>query len=66
MSTIQLLIPEQLFPIGTKVGLRYRPDSGELGVVTGYVRGKVIIHWPDWGREGKYQSCSLIAAEVIA
>lgn len=54
---------EQPFPIGGKVALKYCPDSGEAGIVTGYVKGKVIVHWPDWNREGKYFACSLIPAK---
>lgn len=54
---------KELFPISSRVVLRYCPDSGEAGIVTGYVRGRVIVRWPDWNREGKYQSCSLIAME---
>ena len=51
------------FPIGTRVRLKFCPDSGETGTVTGYERGKVRVLWPDWNREGRYHECSLLKAE---
>jgi hypothetical protein len=53
---------QQLFPIGCRVLLRYAGND-ETGIVTGYERGKVVVHWPDWNREGQYHACSLIAME---
>jgi len=51
------------FPIGTRVRLKFSPDSGETGEVAGYERGRVRVHWPDWNREGRYHECSLLKAE---
>lgn len=51
------------FPINTRVRLKFSPDAEETGTVTGDTGGKVIVHWPDWNREGKYFACSLITAE---
>ena len=58
--------PEALqpaFPIGTRVWLKFSSYTGETGIVTGYTRSKVIVHWPDWNREGRYHECSLLKAE---
>ena len=54
---------QQAFPIGTEVHLKFSPDAEETGAVTGYAGGKVIVHWPDWNREGRYHACSLIPME---
>jgi hypothetical protein len=50
---------QQLFPIGSRVRLKFCPDSGEPGEVVGYERGKVIVRWHNMGRDGRYMSCSL-------
>jgi hypothetical protein len=50
-------------PIGTRVRLKFSPDSDETGEVADYERGRVRVLWPDWNREGKYFACSLIPAE---
>ncbi len=54
---------ERLFPIGTRIRLRFSPDSGETGEVVGYERGKVRVLWLDWNREGRYMACSLLKTE---
>jgi hypothetical protein len=51
------------FPIGSLVMLKYCPDSGEVGTVTGFERSRVVVHWPGWNREGHYLACSLLPAE---
>jgi hypothetical protein len=58
-------LPEALpaFPIGTRVWLKFSSDTRETGTVTGYTRGKLIVHWPDWNREGRYHECSLLKVE---
>jgi hypothetical protein len=43
--------------------LKLNPDSDEPGTVAGYERGKVVVHWPDWNREGRYHECSLLKVE---
>ena len=51
------------FPIGTKIRLKFCPDSGETGEVVGYESGKVRVLWSDWSREGRYHECSLLKVE---
>jgi hypothetical protein len=51
------------FPIGTRVRLKFSPDSDETGEVAGYERGRVRVLWPDWNREGRYHECSLLKVE---
>jgi hypothetical protein len=54
---------ETAFPIGSRVALKFCPDSGEPGEVVGYERGKACVFWPDWNREGRYHMCSLLKVE---
>jgi hypothetical protein len=56
---------EQLFPLGTKVILKFS-SCDEIGIVSGFDRpGMVTVLWPVWGREGKYMACSLIPAKPV-
>lgn len=54
---------EQLFPLGSKVLLRYS-GSSEIGQVVGHKSGRVLVHWPLWARAGRYMASSLTLAEV--
>ena len=55
--------PETLFPIGSKVLLRYS-GSDEEGQVARHEHGRVVVLWPLWDREGRYMPSSLTLAEV--
>lgn len=55
--------PEQLFPVGSKVLLRYS-GSAEIGQVIGHEPGRVIVHWPLWARAGRYMASFLERADV--
>ena len=54
---------ETLFPIGSKVLLRYS-GSSEIGQVVGHEPGRVLVHWSLWARTGCYMTSSLMLAEV--
>jgi hypothetical protein len=53
---------EQIFPIGSRVLLRYS-GSDEEGQVARHEHGRVVVHWPLWDREGRYMPSSLALAE---
>ena len=53
---------EQLFPIGSKVLLRYSAST-EIGQVIGYESGR-LVHWPLWGRAGHYMASFLERVDV--
>lgn len=52
---------EPLFPVGSRVLLKYSP-SDEVGHVARHEHGRVVVLWPLWDREGRYMPSSLIIA----
>jgi hypothetical protein len=45
---------EQLFPLGSKVMLKFS-SCDEIGIVSGFDRpGMVTVLWPVWGRSSHY------------
>jgi hypothetical protein len=54
---------EQLFPVGSKVLLRYSAST-EIGQVIGHESGRTLVHWPLWGRAGHYTASFLERVDV--
>jgi len=54
---------EQLFPLGARVRQRYSA-SDEIGRVVGHEAGRVLVHWPAWGRTGRYMASFLERVNV--
>jgi hypothetical protein len=55
---------EQLFPLGTKVMLRFS-SCDEIGKVVGFDRpGSVTVFWPAWNRASHYMPSFLVRIEL--